>query len=148
METGPGDRSRYFTVGLIFDAIKLNSRGILYDLERISHCYIHESLTGDFTVMARADDGTAIEIYRTPCSISANGMKQLLEELLEETKSDEDNLIVKNGIYLLRDDSGYEKTVEAVFNDGKLVRLVDKDGNNWMGWQKHVCWDEPREAHQ
>ena len=84
-------------MGLIFDAIKLNSRGMLYDLDRISHCYIHESLTGDFTVMARADDGTAIEIYRTPCSISAKHMQGLLEELIDETKLDEDKPILKGG---------------------------------------------------
>ena len=87
METGPGDRSRYWIVGLIFGAIKLNSSGILYDLEQISHCYIHESLAGDFTVMARADDGTAIEIYRTACSISAKFMQGLLAELIDETKN-------------------------------------------------------------
>lgn len=73
-------------MGLIFDAIKLHTRGTLYNLDRISHCYIHESLAGDFTVMVRADDGTAIEIYRTACSISADHMKGLLEELLDETK--------------------------------------------------------------
>jgi len=44
MEAGLGDRSRYFIVGLIFDAIKLNARGVLYNLENISHTYIHESL--------------------------------------------------------------------------------------------------------
>ena len=73
-------------MGLIFDAIKLNARGTLYNLENISHAYIHESLAGDFTVMVRADDGTAIEIYRTCCSISAKHMQGLLEELLDETK--------------------------------------------------------------
>lgn len=36
-----------------------------------------------------------------------------------------------DGIYLLRDETGYEKTLEAAFDaNGKLVRLVDKDGNN------------------
>ena len=85
METGLGDRSRYFQMGLIFDAIKLNARGVLYNLENISHSYIHESLSGDFTVMARADDGTAIEIYRTPCSVSAKHVQGLLEELIGET---------------------------------------------------------------
>jgi len=86
MEAGLGDRSRYFIVGLIFDAIKLNARGVLYNLENISHTYIHESLAGDFTVMARSDDGTAIEIYKTPCSISAYHMQGLLDELIDETK--------------------------------------------------------------
>lgn len=89
MEMGPGDRFHYWTVGLIFDAIKLNARGVLYNLENISHSYLHESLGGEFTVMVRADDGTAIEIYRTPCSISAKHMQGLLEELLDETKLDE-----------------------------------------------------------
>ena len=137
------------SMGLIFDAIKLNARGTLYNLENVSHFYIDESLTGDFTVMARADDGTAIEIYRTSCSISAKHMLGLLEELLEETKSDESESLAKDGIYLLRDQSGYEKTVEASFNDeGKLVKLVDKDGNNWIGWANDVKWTEPRESHQ
>jgi len=136
-------------MGLIFGAIKLNSRGVLYDLERISHAYIHESLGGEFTVMVRSDDGTAIEIYRTACSISAKHMQGLLEELLEETYKDEEKPVAKDGIYLLRDDVGYEKTVEATFNDsGKLIRLVDVDGNNWIGWERHVCWDEPRESHE
>ena len=54
-----------------------------------------------------------------------------------------------DGIYLLRDQSGYEKTVEASFDDrGKLVRLVDKDGNNWINWANDVIWTEPRESHQ
>lgn len=53
-----------------------------------------------------------------------------------------------DGIYLLRDGYNYEKTVEATFSDGKLVRLVDKYGNDFMGWHQHVCWDEPREAHK
>lgn len=54
-----------------------------------------------------------------------------------------------DGIYLLRDDTGYEKTVEASFDaNGKLVRLVDNDGNNWIDWAKHVMWTEPRESHQ
>ena len=57
--------------------------------------------------------------------------------------------VKKDGIYLLRDQSGYEKTVEASFNaHGKLVRLVDKDGNNWIDWAKDVLWTEPRESHQ
>ncbi len=54
-----------------------------------------------------------------------------------------------DGIYLLRDETGYEKTVEASFDaHGKLVRLVDKDGNNWIGWTNDVIWTEPRESHQ
>jgi len=138
-------------MGLIFGAIKLNVRGVLYDLERISHAYIHESLGGEFTVMVRADDGTAIEIYRTPCIISAKHKQGLLEELLEETYRDEEKEekpVAEDGIYLLRDGT-YEKTVEATFSDnGKLIRLVDKDGNNWIDWQRHVCWDEPRDAHE
>ena len=141
--------SPLFQMGLIFDAIKLNARGVLYNLENISHTYMHESFAGDFTVMARTDDGTAIEIYRTPCSISAKHIQGLLGELIDETKRDEDTSVAKDGIYLLRDDSGYEKTVKATFNlNGKLKRLVDKDGNNWMGWKRHVCWDEPRDAHE
>ena len=89
METGPGNRSCYFQMGLIFDAIKLNARGVLYNLENISHSYIHETLSGYFTVMARADDGTAIEVYRTACNISAKHIQGLLEELIDETKSDQ-----------------------------------------------------------
>ena len=55
----------------------------------------------------------------------------------------------RDGIYLLRDQSGYEKTVEASFDDnGTLVRLVDKDGNNWIDWANDVIWTEPRESHQ
>ena len=54
-----------------------------------------------------------------------------------------------DGIYLLRDPSGYEKTVEASFDaNGKLVKLVDKDGNNWIDWANDVIWTEPRESHQ
>ena len=54
-----------------------------------------------------------------------------------------------DGIYLLRDHTGYEKTVEASFDtNGKLVRLVDKDGNNWINWKNDVIWTEPRESHQ
>ena len=54
-----------------------------------------------------------------------------------------------DGIYLLRDHSGYEKTVEASFDaHGKLVRLVDKDGNNWIDWANDVIWTEPREFHR
>ena len=54
-----------------------------------------------------------------------------------------------DGIYLLRDRTGYEKTVEATFDaHGKLVRLVDKDGNNWIDWAKDVLWTEPRESRQ
>ena len=54
-----------------------------------------------------------------------------------------------DGLYLLRDQSGYGKTVEASFDaHGKLVRLVDKDGNNWIDWAKDVLWTEPRESHQ
>lgn len=78
-------------MGLIFDAIKLHSGGVLYDLERISHCYLLEWHTGDFIVMARADDGTAIEIYRSPCNISAKHMLGLLEELIDETKTVDDD---------------------------------------------------------
>ncbi|RKU10830.1 hypothetical protein C6503_19280 [Candidatus Poribacteria bacterium] len=54
-----------------------------------------------------------------------------------------------DGIYLLRDHTGYEKTVEASFDaNGKLVRLVDKDGNNWINWANDVIWTEPRASHQ
>ena len=54
-----------------------------------------------------------------------------------------------DGIYLLRDQTGYEKTVEASFDaNGKLVRLADKDGNNWIDWANDVLWTEPRESHQ
>jgi len=57
--------------------------------------------------------------------------------------------VKRDGIYLLRDQSGYEKTVEASFDaNGKLVRLVDKDGNNWIDWAKDVIWTEPRDSHQ
>ena len=56
---------------------------------------------------------------------------------------------ITDGIYLLRDETGYEKTVEASFDaNGKLVRLVDKDGNNWIHWANDVIWTEPRESHQ
>ena len=55
----------------------------------------------------------------------------------------------QDGIYLLRDETGYEKTVEATFDaKGKLVRLVDKDGNNWIQWANDVIWTQPRETHQ
>ena len=54
-----------------------------------------------------------------------------------------------DGIYLLRDATGYEKTIKASFDtNGKLVRLVDKDGNNWINWANDVIWTEPRESHQ
>lgn len=53
-----------------------------------------------------------------------------------------------DGIYLLRDPSGYEKTVEATFDNGKLVRLVDKDGNDWINWANDVVWTEQRASHQ
>ena len=56
---------------------------------------------------------------------------------------------ITDGIYLLRDDTGYEKTVKASFDaNGTLVRLVDKDGNNWIDWANDVIWTEPRESHQ
>ena len=56
---------------------------------------------------------------------------------------------ITDGIYLLRDNTGYEKTVQASFDaNGKLVRLVDKDGNNWINWANDVIWTEPRESHQ
>ena len=56
---------------------------------------------------------------------------------------------ITDGIYLLRDETGYEKTVEASFDtNGKLVRLVDKDGNNWINWANDVIWTEPRKSHQ
>ena len=69
-----------------------------------------------------------------------------------DCRSDIENAKVKalhrDGIYLLRDQSGYEKTVEASFDDhGTLVRLVDKDGNNWIDWANDVR-TEPRESHQ
>lgn len=55
----------------------------------------------------------------------------------------------KNGIYLLRDATGYKKTVEATFDEnGKLTRLVDQDRTNYLDWEYHVLWTEPRDTHQ
>ena len=91
MERGGCNACPFNIMGLIFDAIKLHTRGTLYDLERISHIYQHESLGGEISVMARADDGTTIQVYRTDCSISANHMQGLLEELIDETKALDDD---------------------------------------------------------
>ena len=62
-----------------------------------------------------------------------------------DTENAKAKLLHRDGIYLLRDQSGYEKTVEASFDvHGILVRLVDKDGNNWINWARDVLWTEPR----
>ena len=79
-----------------------------------------------------------------------NGCLQDITDVLTSLNSEhKNNNLAKDGIYLLRDPSGYEKTVEASFDgNGKLERLVDKDGNTWIKWANDVIWTEPRESHQ
>ena len=77
-----------------------------------------------------------------------NGCLQDIADVLTRlNREHKEGLVKADGVYMLRDDTGYEITVEATFREGKLVRLVDKDGNNWIDWQRHVCWHEPRDAH-
>ena len=75
-------------MGFLDGIIKFDSgaaRGI-YNLENLTHAYLHEHLNGTITVMVRADDKTAIEVYRTECVNTANDIKTLLQELIDYTK--------------------------------------------------------------
>ena len=86
--------------------------------------------------------GTQVLTFNHQC---LTDIAAVLSELNAKQK---EGPIQTDGIYLLRDNTGYKKTVEASFDlKGKLLRLVDKDGNNWMDSQHHVLWGKPRKEH-
>ena len=85
--------------------------------------------------------GTQVLIFNHQC------LTDIADVLTELNAQQKQGPIQTDGIYLLRDETGYEKTVEATFKGGKLVRLVDEDGNDWMHWQDNVVWDKPRKEH-
>ena len=115
-------------------------------LNKELHLAISKAVThsqeANISFLKKKDSTKVVEML----SIAKEGIEEAIE-IIEASNDEERTYNHKSGIYLLRDGS-YEKTVEASFQEGKLVRLVDKDGNNWIDWQRHVCWDEPRDTHQ
>ena len=69
--------------GFIVDALKINCRGTLHNLENISHFYFHQTISGpEWTVMCRLDTGDAVEIFRGE-EVDAKHVKIHLDALIE-----------------------------------------------------------------
>ena len=74
-----------------------------------------------------------------------NKAADTIDRLIQEFDGKKQQSIpCESGRYILNSD-GYEKEVEAVFDDsGNLTSLIDDEGNSWLQWAKDYGVLDPK----